>query len=51
VSEPVPFDPTTDEIGWQIIDPDGNVVDSGPVTTAELTTDVLEKLLADKEGT
>jgi hypothetical protein len=24
------------EIGWQVIDPDGNVVSSGPVTIAQL---------------
>jgi len=30
-------------IGWQILDPEGNVVDSGPVTFAYLTTDVAEQ--------
>jgi hypothetical protein len=28
------------EIGWQIIDPAGNVVDSGPITIAEFVGDV-----------
>ena len=32
------------EIGWQVVDPDGNVVDSGPISFAELTSDVLEQL-------
>lgn len=27
------------EIGWQVLDPEGNVVASGPVTIAELTSD------------
>jgi hypothetical protein len=35
-------------IGWQVIDADGNVVQSGPVSFAELTSDVLESL--DTEG-
>lgn len=29
-------------IGWQILDPEGNVVDSGPVSFAELTTEGAE---------
>ena len=35
-------------IGWQVIDADGNVVQSGPVSFAELTSDTLE--LLDTEG-
>ena len=33
-----------DQIGWQVLDPDGNVVDSGGVTFAELTSDFIEQL-------
>lgn len=36
------------ELGWQIVDPDGNVVASGPVTIAEMTSELLEQL--PKEG-
>lgn len=54
-----PLDPATTEallealangepIGWQVLDSDGNVVESGPVSFAELTSDVLESL--DMEG-
>ena len=32
------------EIGWQIIDADGSIVASGPVTLAELTADAVERL-------
>lgn len=35
-------------IGWQVVTPDGTVVDSGPVSFAELTSDTLETL--DMEG-
>jgi hypothetical protein len=35
-------------IGWQVITPDGTVIDSGPVSFAELTSDVIESL--DMEG-
>jgi hypothetical protein len=31
-------------IGWQVLDADGNVVQSGPVSFAELTSDVLEQI-------
>lgn len=31
-------------IGWQVITPDGEVVDSGPVSFAELTSEVLEQI-------
>ena len=38
-------------IGWQVLDPDGNVVDSGPVVIAELTADAAERLgLTKQEG-
>ena len=32
------------EIGWRVLDPDGNVVDSGPVSVAELTSEMKEAL-------
>lgn len=32
------------ELGWQIVDPDGNVVESGPITQAEMTTELLEMI-------
>jgi len=31
MSEPQPDEP----IGWQVLDPDGNVIDSGPQTVTE----------------
>lgn len=31
-------------IGWQVVDPDGNVVDSGPISFAEMTSDLAESL-------
>ena len=34
----------SEEIGWRILDPDGNVVDSGPVTTAHMTSEMLQGL-------
>jgi hypothetical protein len=34
MSEPLP------EIGWQVIDAAGNIVDSGPITIAEFVGDV-----------
>lgn len=33
-----------DQIGWQVLDPQGNVVNSGGVSFAELTSDVAEQL-------
>lgn len=32
------------QIGWQVIDPDGNVVDSGPIVHAEMTAEIAEML-------
>lgn len=32
------------EIGWQVLDPEGNVVESGPVVVAEMTAETAEKL-------
>lgn len=32
-----------DEIGWQILDPEGNVVSSGPVTFAQMTSELQEQ--------
>ena len=32
------------DIGWRVIDRDGNVVDSGPVTVAEMTGEAAELL-------
>ena len=32
------------EIGWQVVDPDGNVVASGPVTIAQMTAELMEAL-------
>jgi hypothetical protein len=34
-------DPTM-ELGWRIVDPDGNIVDSGPITIAEMTSELAE---------
>lgn len=33
-----------DQIGWQVLDPEGNVVDSGGVTFAEMTSDFIERI-------
>jgi len=32
------------EVGWQVLDPDGNVVASGPVSVAEMTSETREAL-------
>ena len=37
MSEPLP-----EPIGWQIIDADGTIVDSGPVVIAEMSSDIAE---------
>jgi hypothetical protein len=34
----------TPEIGWQVVDPEGNVVASGPVVVAEAAGDLAELL-------
>jgi len=33
-----------EEIGWQVLDPDGNVIQSGGVSFAELSSDILENI-------
>lgn len=33
----IPFDPEVHQVGWQVFDADGNVVDSGPIVVAEMT--------------
>ena len=40
----------TEPVGWRVLDPDGNVVASGPVTKAEMTAQLLEQLGLDPEG-
>lgn len=35
MTEPNPAEPDVQPIGWQVVDPDGNVVDSGPITEAQ----------------
>lgn len=32
------------DLGWQVLDPDGNVIESGPISIAELTSDAREAL-------
>jgi hypothetical protein len=32
------------EIGWQVLDPEGNVVDSGPITIAQFAGDPFDFL-------
>lgn len=32
------------DVGWQVLDPDGNVVDSGPITAAEMSGELAEML-------
>ena len=34
----------TEPIGWQIINPDGTIAASGPITIAELASDITEQL-------
>ena len=34
----------TEPIGWQVVDPDGNVVDSGGISFAHLTGESLQGL-------
>lgn len=34
----------SEDIGWQVLDPEGNVVEAGPVSVAELTSDALQQL-------
>lgn len=31
--------PEPEQIGWQVLDPDGNVIASGPVTVVELVAE------------
>ena len=35
------------QIGWQIVAPDGTIIDSGPVTIAEMSGDLAELLGVD----
>jgi hypothetical protein len=37
------------DVGWQVLDPDGNVVASGPVTALEMAAEMGEAL--NPEGT
>lgn len=30
----------TEQIGWQVLDPDGNVVDSGPLIVLEMVAEM-----------
>jgi hypothetical protein len=39
MSEPHPETPPDEPVGWQVLDPDGNVVDSGPQTVLEASAD------------
>ena len=40
----------TVELGWQVTDPDGNVVASGPISVAEMTAELKQQLGIDPEG-
>lgn len=36
MTDPTPVQPDVEQApGWQVLDPDGNVVDSGPLTEAQ----------------
>jgi hypothetical protein len=37
------FDPEQAEIGWRVLDPDGNVVASGPLIELEAVSDTGEE--------
>jgi hypothetical protein len=39
----------TVQIGWQVVDPDGNVIQSGPVVIAEMSGELAEMLGIDLE--
>jgi hypothetical protein len=38
----IPFDPEVHQVGWQVFDAEGNVVDSGPIVVAEMTGELAE---------
>lgn len=40
----------TQEIGWQVVDPNGNIVQSGPISIAEMTGELRELLGLPPEG-
>lgn len=44
----VPFDPEIHDIGWQVLDPDGNVIDQGPIVVAEMAGEMAEQLGLDQ---
>jgi hypothetical protein len=44
----VPFDPEIHDVGWQVLDPEGNVVDSGPIVVAEMSGDLAEQFGLDQ---
>jgi hypothetical protein len=44
MSEPAP------EIGWRVLDPEGNVVASGPVTVAEMAAEIGGMAGEDSDG-
>jgi hypothetical protein len=39
VTEGLAYGPPDEPDGWQVLDPDGNVVAAGPQTVLEATTD------------
>lgn len=46
-----PTPPAADEApGWQVIDPDGNVIDSGPIVYAQPVTGAGETADEDQEN-
>lgn len=38
------------EIGWQVVDPEGIVIASGPITEAEMTAELRQALGLPPEG-
>lgn len=42
----IPFDPAVHQIGWEVLDPDGNRVDCGPIVIAEMAGETVELLNA-----
>ena len=39
MTEGLAFEPADDPAGWQVLDPDGNVVAAGPQTVLEASAD------------
>jgi hypothetical protein len=43
MTEGLAFEPADEQAGWQVLDPDGNVVAAGPQTVLEASADAGEE--------